>query len=155
MVDAHVVSSAKLACDVVPRALTIADTAVFALVVQAVSVESVGAGLRAILLHELIGPSDFTFASSSRDDAQHLSVLDLTPILIDDESIWLDEHADPIIEIIDPELRDDVEAEAPAQRALPDVDAVLGAPEVPEGLGCLVVEAALHAVVVRAQVASL
>ena len=119
------------------------------------SVESVGAGLRAILLHELIGPSDFTFASSSRDDAQHLSVLDLAPILIDDESIWLDEHADPIIEVIDPELRDDMEAEAPASGAFPDVDAILGAPDFPEGVDGLVVESALHTVVVRAQVASL
>jgi hypothetical protein len=117
--------------------------------------ETVGPRFRMVVLQELGSGWFVDVASPGCDLCDHLSKRDHITVLIDDESIWLDEHADPIIEVIDPELRDDMEAEAPASGAFPDVDAILGAPDFPEGVDGLVVESALHTVVVRAQVASL
>jgi len=120
-----------------------------------VSDEPIRPRFRMVVLQELGSGWFVDVASPGCDLRDHRSEWHHLAVLIHDDSVGIDEHADPIIEVIDPELRDDMEAEAPASGAFPDVDAILGAPDFPEGVDGLVVESALHTVVVRAQVASL
>ena len=123
-----------------------------AIVVQSATVEAVGTSHCVVLPQELIVPHAGVRRAPLGDDAHHPVERDDLVVLIDDDPIGFDEHPNPILEPVDPELRNDVEAEAPASRALPDVDAVLGTAEVPEVNGALVVDAATDAVVVRSQV---
>jgi hypothetical protein len=117
--------------------------------------ETVRAWFCMVVLQELGSGWFVDVASPGCDLRDHLSKRDNVTVLIHDDPVGIDEHADPVLIGVDPELRDDMEAEAPATGAFPDVDAILGAPDIPEGVDGLVVESALYTVVVRAQVASL
>ena len=117
--------------------------------------ETVRTRFRVVVLQELGGGWLVDVASPGCDLRDHRSERDNVTVLIHDDPVGIDEHTDPVLVGVDTHLGHNVEAEAPAAGALPDVDAVLSAPDIPEGVDGLVVESALHTVVVRAQVASL
>ena len=116
--------------------------------------EPIGPRLGVVVLQELGGGWFVDVASPGCDLRDHRSERDHVTVLIHDDPVGIDEHADPVLVGVDPELRDDMEAEAPAAGALPDVDELFGAAQVPVRVS-LVVNTALHTVVVRTQVASL
>lgn len=108
-----------------------------------------------VVLQELGSGWFVDVASPGCDLRDHFSERDHVTVLIHDDPVGIDEHADPVLVGVDTHLGHNVEAEAPATGALSDVDAVRSASDIPEGVDGLVVESALHTVVVRAQVASL
>jgi hypothetical protein len=111
--DTHVVSSAKLACDIIPRALTVADAPV--LWVDPMPDEITGSKLGIVASQPRRIPRAGIGSGPGCDDTDHLGVWDHFIVLTDDDPIGIDKHADPVLVGVDLELRDDMEAETPAQ----------------------------------------
>jgi len=77
--------------------------------------EVAGSKLGVVAFQPLRIPRAGIGSSPGCDDTDHLGVWDHFIVLTDDDPVGIDEHADPVLAGVDPELWDDMEAETPAQ----------------------------------------
>ena len=93
--------------------------------------EPVRTRFRVVVLQELGGGWFVDVASPGCDLRDHRSERDNVTVLIHDDPVGVDEHTDPGLVGVDTHLGHNVEAEAPAAGALPDVDELFGTAQVP------------------------
>jgi len=119
-------------------------------VTQRMTGKVAGTRLGMIPIVHLLGPCTRLFSSTGSDDGDHLLIGEDLTVLVDDEAVLVEEVGHPSWEVMDVELRNDVEGEAPPGRGLPDVEEVLVTLDEPERVRVQLLHTLLHAVVVGA-----
>ena len=80
-----------------------------------------GTRLCAVFLHHVCVPAVRLCAATLRDRSHHVSDRDVVAVLVDDDAVRVEEEVEPVPEIVDAALWDDVKGEAPAAGRLSDV----------------------------------
>ena len=113
-----------------------------------------GTRLCVVLLHRVIVPKVGLWTAALSDRPHHVRDRDVVTVFVDDDAVRVEEHVEPVPEIVDASLWDDVKGEAPAAGRLSDVQdgITLAVAEVPEGVTVQLLDATLDAVVVRSHV---
>ena len=75
--------------------------------------EVTGSKLSIVAIQPLRVPLACISSSTRRDNTDHLSERDHVIVLVDDDPVGIDEHADPVLVGVNSNFRDNMEAEAP------------------------------------------